>query len=351
MLTKQDAKMAQGLAILAMLMLHLFCRIGELPYNTYLYVGDKPLLYYFGLFGDICVPIYCFCSGYAQMVLMKNEYNQYNKNSGKRAFKFLMHFWLVVIVFACVGLVCGLSGLDSSNTIPGDWKTFLGNLFLIGLSYNGAWWFVTTYLILLLAAPLMKKLVEKVSPIILIGISSMFYLVAYVFRFVYILELEQGLFNWAWSQLILFGTSQFSFIIGMVFQKYDIIGEIDKRLKNQVTRVILITILPIFVFVIHCIEESLVIAPFTAIVTLSCFHLWRKSERVKKVFSFLGKHSTNIWLIHMFFYMAPFKDLVFVVRFPLLILMFMLLLCIATSCAINAIENGLRSIWRRKQIR
>lgn len=65
MLTKQDAKMSQGLAILAMLLLHLFCRHDLTVYNTRLLVRNVPLLYYIGLFGDICVPIYCFSSGYA----------------------------------------------------------------------------------------------------------------------------------------------------------------------------------------------------------------------------------------------------------------------------------------------
>lgn len=64
-ITKRDSKMLKGVAILAMLMLHLFCRRDNLPYNPLLWIGDTPLIYYFGLFGDICVAIYCFVSGYA----------------------------------------------------------------------------------------------------------------------------------------------------------------------------------------------------------------------------------------------------------------------------------------------
>ena len=37
MLTKKDAKMAQGLAIIGMVALHLFCRIDNLPYNAVSY--------------------------------------------------------------------------------------------------------------------------------------------------------------------------------------------------------------------------------------------------------------------------------------------------------------------------
>ena len=74
MLTKKDAKMAQGLAIIGMVALHLFCRIDNLPYNVHIFLGGRPLIYYIGLFGDFCVPIYCFCSGYAQQIMYEKEH-------------------------------------------------------------------------------------------------------------------------------------------------------------------------------------------------------------------------------------------------------------------------------------
>ena len=49
MLTKQDAKMAQGAAILGMLCLHLFCRVDYLPCEPKIWIGGVPLIYYFGL--------------------------------------------------------------------------------------------------------------------------------------------------------------------------------------------------------------------------------------------------------------------------------------------------------------
>ena len=73
-ITKRDSKMLKGVAILAMLMLHLFCRKDNLPYTPLLWVGDTPLIYYFGLFGDICVAIYCFVSGYAHLyTILRNR--------------------------------------------------------------------------------------------------------------------------------------------------------------------------------------------------------------------------------------------------------------------------------------
>lgn len=149
MLTKDDAKMSQGIAILAMLMLHLFCRLDNLPYHVHLYVGNTPLIYYFGLFGDICVPIYCFTSGYAQYVLSEKEQGLYRLESLCRLGRFLLHFELIVLVFSVVGVIVG------DTSIPGSWDDFWGNVLLYGLSYNGAWWFALTYVFLILLAPLL----------------------------------------------------------------------------------------------------------------------------------------------------------------------------------------------------
>ena len=41
-ITKRDSKMLKGIAILAMLMLHLFCRRDNLPYTPLLWIGDTP---------------------------------------------------------------------------------------------------------------------------------------------------------------------------------------------------------------------------------------------------------------------------------------------------------------------
>lgn len=43
MLTKKDAKMAQGLAIIGMVALHLFCKIDNLPYNAHIFLGGKTI--------------------------------------------------------------------------------------------------------------------------------------------------------------------------------------------------------------------------------------------------------------------------------------------------------------------
>ena len=54
-LTKHDNQIAKGIAIIGMVMLHLFSRLGELPYSPLIWIGKTPLIFYVGLLGDMCV--------------------------------------------------------------------------------------------------------------------------------------------------------------------------------------------------------------------------------------------------------------------------------------------------------
>ena len=128
-------------------------------------------------------------------------------------------------------------------------------------------------------------------------------------------------------------------MVGMIFYKYHIIEKIrEKSSEIKVRRLIILT-LPVCMLIFHGIYQSLIVAPITAIVTLTCFHLWDKSQKVKKIFLFLGKHSMNIWLTHMFFYSGLFEDFVFIVRYPIFVLGLTLIVCILTSFVINIIER------------
>lgn len=227
-LTKQENQMAKGVAILAMVMLHLFCRLGDLPYTPLVWIGHTPLIYYLGLFGDICVPIYCFCSGYAQILLKGREQSQYRRSRWVRLFKFLLNYWIVLILFSIVGAL-----FDKTGAIPGSVRIFLGNLFLYSLSYNGAWWFVLTYAFLIALSPLFIRAAEKMRPIPLFLVSGALYFVSYIFRFAYPLHFEVALFQWAWEQLLLIGTSQFSFVLGMLFYQHKVIS----TLRTKICRV------------------------------------------------------------------------------------------------------------------
>lgn len=173
-ITKRDSKMLKGVAILSMLMLHLFCRKENLPYTPLLWLGNTPLIYYFGLFGDICVAVYCFVSGYAHYLQSsKTELQQ----RWKRILRFLIPFWIIAVVFSLIGMLIG------NAVVPGSMKEFLLNCLTIKNSYNGAWWYANTYILLVALQPLSKKFVERSHAWLVLLTAFAFYVVGYGIRF------------------------------------------------------------------------------------------------------------------------------------------------------------------------
>lgn len=337
-LTKNDTQMAKGLAILGMVTLHLFCRSGELPYTPLIWIKGIPLIYYLALFGDICVPIYCFCSGYAQAVSL--EQFQKNPHNFRLILRLLLNYWVVLILFSCIGLL-----FQPSGNIPGTLQTFLGNFFLINFSYNGAWWYIVTYILLLIATPAIFTLICKLHPIASLSISGIAYFIAYVFRFIAPLTFESFFLDWIWRQLLLFFTSQFSFFIGMICFRYKIISYLHLRLDHVRYNFFLYILIPLGAFLFHCAVPSMIIAPITGLLTLGCFFMMPKCNILKKWLLFLGKHSTNIWLIHMFFYLTLFQNLVFCAKYPILILIFIFTISIGVSMILHPITTAFYTIF------
>ena len=89
---------------------------------------------------------------------------------------------------------------------------------------------------------------------------------------------------------------------------------------------------------------SLFIAPFTGLVIIFIFSTIEKPKWVKNGFTFLGYHSTNIWLIHMFFYRYIFVNFVFIGKYPLVILGIMLVITLICSILLNKIMLNIKSV-------
>lgn len=133
-----------------------------------------------------------------------------------RIIKFLINFWIVCILFAVIGVVAG-----TDQRVPGSWKDFFGNMFFISTSYNGAWWYVDTYLILVLLSPVLYKITKKVNSIGMFLFVSGFYLIKYVLNHSgYGLSSENQISDWMIMQYNnLTGSVITCYIFGMLCAK------------------------------------------------------------------------------------------------------------------------------------
>lgn len=143
--SKQDAVMIRGLAILCMVVLHLFCRTGKDVFGKpLLWINSTiPVVFLFGFFSEICVPLYSLCAGYARQYMEEKRKSSW-KNNFHRIIKLMVNYWIVLVLFSILGLI-----FDVDNKIPGSLIKFLKSIVLLH-SYNGAWWYLNTYILLLL---------------------------------------------------------------------------------------------------------------------------------------------------------------------------------------------------------
>lgn len=342
--TKRQAVQTQGFAILTMLVLHLFCRTGANVYGTPLIWvnAETPLIYYFGFFAEICVPIYTICAGYAQAL----SYNKVGSNREhymrnlRRILKLMINYWIILSLFSILGMI-----FPSDGTMPKSLPLFIKSIFLIH-SYNGAWWFLTTYIILMLIPPIVLLFpVKKLHP--LPGL-----LICFVIQSGYELLIHFGLLpekissytavNFIWTQFInIFHVLPYFYAGSFIF-KGDYINKcnafIEKHFPKR--RNIVILILTVLLFTAVSIVHKAIIMPAVGAVVFVLFNLWEKGAVSEKIFTFLGRHSTNIWLTHMFFYLVVFGGTVQKLHYPLLILLGLLALCIATSYVIILIQKS-----------
>lgn len=229
--------------------------------------------------------------------------------------------------------------MGQGESYPGTLKKFILTFTALDPTYNGAWWFFTTYIILALLSSIINKIVIKYNNIAIIAISFIFYVVAYIQRIKGVIVFDNEVLNWFIRQIALFGTSQLPFIIGVVFSHkkiYSKLNSMSSKIKYKDALGILIIVLMI---IAHGILQTLFVAVFTGVVFICVFNLMDKPKWLNNLLSYLGGYSTNMWLIHMFFYMIYFKELVYGAKYSFLIFPWLVVLCLASSYIVNLIYN------------
>ena len=340
---KKDAVMTRGLAILAMVVLHLFFREGPTVLGTPLlwFSETVPVVSWAGFFAEFCAPLYSLCAGYGYYLLYKRGKNTY-RDRAVRILNLMVTYWIILCLFSLLGLF-----FDKSGTVPGSWRDFLLNIILVR-NYCGAWWYLRAYVtLLLLPAPLVMFFVNKLD----LRMGACFCFIIQVL--LYFLK-RFGLYAAAAAKLGIpaiiydrafdfFGICPYVWI-GMMFCRDDVVRRLDLWLSARCTmkqRKLWILLSWVFLFIGFNLIHKAVLVGLETVWMFLTFNLYEKSGKAEKVFLFLGKHSTNIWLIHMFFYSCVFRGLVEVVRYPLFMLLFMLLLCICSSYIVFFIRGAI----------
>lgn len=171
-----------------------------------------------------------------------------------------------------------------------------------------------SYAVLVLISPVLLKAVKRGSPIVVLGAGFGIYCAAYYVRF------KLGYSNWFLGKFGPFGMTLFEYLLGALALKHRVFSHLH-QIWNKIPKTVrwlLAAMLMLGMLYGHTkVVPNLFVAPVTGFIVMTLFHFWNKPQLVQKIFLLIGKHSTNIWLTHMFFYSVMFKNLVYIAKYPL----------------------------------
>lgn len=319
-LSMQDTSVLKGVALLFLLVHHLFYKqnglFDDISIGEHRFVVNE-----IGIWCKVCVAIFVFLSGYGLMAgTIKNQgVGSVCRFYWHRLVKLLMNYWLIWLLFVPWGvLVFGRTFQDAYGEHVALQFTldFFGVLNFFGLyGYNATWWFYSCIIGLYLIFPFLYKLMEK-YPLMVAPVIA----VIYCFPFPYM------------SCVKIYVSS---FALGMAFCKWKDTGEVFSILFS------------FGLFVLLACERFFlsnyyVFDAFLALSIVLCYKSIRMPKVVSDVLSFLGKHSMNIFLFHSFIYYYWFKEYIYYYRNPF----FIFILLLGTSVVISIFIEFLKKCIR-----
>ena len=311
---KSEAVMMKGFSIITMLLLHLYCKPGTdfIGTKTFVWLNDNtPLISWGGYCANICVDIFSLSAGFAQMLIFEkcSVKKEFFKKSLMRIWNLLLVFWTVVLLFSLLTYVSG-----RFTVFPGSTGNLIKNLLFIQYD-NGAWWYVHSYVFAVALSVFILPFVKRINT--WVGVFSCLMLSA----FYYFADHFGAIRLPAAGTVSFFFVNEANnlvhmmipFILGAVICHGRIIERIyaiwHRFVQDKYNNLTLIMLSVIAFTLINIFRLS----PFRgwyALFFFMTFILYRKSRTSEKILTFLGKHSTNIWLTHMFFLNSTFDNMV-----------------------------------------
>ena len=298
--TKEKTNIAKGVAICLMFAHHLYY-FGDRLINGNTYIPLIPFLnveFRIGTFGSICVSMFLFLSGYGMYSSYLNSKEKIAiKYSLKKLKDFYFIYWLYFIIFVPIGIFFfeDVTAWNSSKLrYSAEPLIFLKNFIGWSYTYNGEWWFIKMFLILLLI----------LFPIYVFLAERDIFLIIFTSLFLFFLSFEISPYG---SLGFIFW--QTSLAVGIIFSKMKLFSsKLIEELDGYGWIRVFLALLLCFIlrFKLHR-DYDFLIAPFFIYFSIRALEMMK----ISKVFAYLGKYSFPLWLIHSFFCYYYFQDIIY----------------------------------------
>lgn len=308
---KEDSLALKGVAIIMMLLYHLFyCGTGG---------GKIPDIVYFNeihqwsvvRFSEICYPVslYVLLTGYGLYCTFENL--TWGKILKKVAYIYL-HLWIIYLIFLPI------ASYLMPGKYPGSISELLKNVFSVSASYCTEQWFLFPYLILYIFSKWICRFIQSHNSKLVLLLSSIIYalyLVIYKMVGVGFISNHFGILVNLYFVMAFF----LPFTLGAIAKKEKWVESISIWTDNHfgqrkgwyVWSMLLVIIA--FRMVLH--NQS--IQPFVVLLLFLLFPLLGIKDKVKNALMYLGKHSMNIWLIHGWICFYLFTNVICMAKYPI----------------------------------
>lgn len=350
--SRDDSAAVKGIAIMLMLLHHVFAfpyrLMNGVTYEPMIPMSDgTSVIWHLALLGKVCVAMFTVMAGFgiyrsfSKRLLVCGEGDKtevYLSFIYRRLKKLFFKVWPVFLVFIPMGLFL------KSPFVTKDLASWVKNALLIDTSFNAEWWFLTSYLILVLMSPMImaffnRKRSSFYTDIVLITILAVLIervllnVVLFSDKLVYL----RVSFVWAKMSPTLILLPMF--MLGAWMAKYNICERFMEKFGNSGARRILTGM--VFILIPLILRDGWVQANtwgfdqfdalYGASLCLGIIMVTNRQKVVKRVLSVIGNQSTGIWLIHSFFCFYYFQRFSYAPKKSVLV--FLLVFGMSFACA------------------
>ena len=300
--TKTDTLKAKAIAVILMLFHHLFRKstfIDTYEISVPSFMGIEALTR-LGTDARVCVWIFVFLSAYG--ISLKLQQNKDGKSVVQMLYKqwwsLMKPYWFVYVALFLLSFTWSKSAYDFYE---GNWvrifMDFFGCSEFVGVDlWMGGWWYMCFAQALLIALPLLLSLVDKM------GIFSV--PLAY-FAIQYIGPGFKSASGGYYSNYL------YAVLLAIIFVKYDLFNRFSKKPKGILSILEAVGLLFAFYLfadwkvTIAASEFSSIAMIFSALSVVALCLFVQKYVTIswlEKPLAFIGKHSGNIYLVHLAVY-------------------------------------------------
>lgn len=298
-MSKSDSMIIKGVGIIMMVFHHLFVLPNDIDfYYSFLRFEDVPMVHKLAFEMS---PVYLFLiiSGYGY-------YEKFSKGGRARITHFIslfIKYWMILTFFIVMGMYIG----KFDDTIL-DFRTLIYNYTGYNCTINREIWFLLPFVCLCICTNWVLIFFEKHT--------------SYTLIIAFILWLSSGYVLTHYNQpliimlLLRIGSFIFPFLIGAWMSKFKVFEKLSKSLNHAIVSLLLVALL--YIHMVSNIPQLLF-----CVLLIILFNLSFRPQWLNVILAHLGKYSASIWFTHTFICYYLFHDFVYSLRYPLLILVFL----------------------------